>query len=79
MRVNQYFAVDVALHTPDGLPLGEPARLSVHSNAYGMVLFLITVSAGAVLTVLTGRRLWHRLRGQPDRADLAGPDSGGTS
>ena len=70
VRVNQYFVVDVALRTPDGLPLGEPARLSVHSNAYGMVLFLITVTAAAVLTALTARRLWHRFRGQPDRADL---------
>ncbi|MEO6792348.1 MAG: hypothetical protein ABI253_02890 [Mycobacterium sp.] len=73
VRVNQYFVVDVALQTPNGLRLGESARLSVHSNAYGMVLFLITMTATAVLTVLTGRRLWHRFRGQPDRADLDRP------
>ena len=54
-------------------------RLSVHSNAYGLVLFLITVTAGAVLTVLTGRRLWHRFRGQPDRADLDRPEPGGSA
>lgn len=78
VRVNQHFVVDVALHTPDGLPLGEPARLSVHSNAYGMVLFLITMTAAAALTVLTGRRLWHRFRGQPDRADLDRPDAQAT-
>lgn len=73
VRVNQHFVVDVALQTPAGLPLGESARLSVHSNAYGMVLFLITMTAAAALTVLTGRRLWHRFRGQPDRADLDRP------
>ena len=73
VRVNQHFVVDVALQTPDGLPLGESARLAVHSNAYGMVLFLITMTAAAVLAVLTGRRLWHRFRGQPDRADLDRP------
>lgn len=73
VRVNQHFVVDVALQTPDGLPLGESARLSVHSNAYGMVLFLITMTAAAALAVLTGRRLWHRFRGQPDRADLDRP------
>jgi hypothetical protein len=73
VRVNQHFVVDVALQTPGGLPLGEPARLAVHSNAYGMVLFLITMAAAAALTVLTGRRLWHRFRGQPDRADLDRP------
>jgi hypothetical protein len=71
---NQRVAVDVALQTPDGLPLGEPARLSVHSNAYGKVLFLITLTAAAVLAALAGRRLWHRFRGQPDPADRDRPD-----
>ncbi len=47
--------------------------MSVHSNAYGKVLFFITLSAGAVLVALAGRRLWHRFRGQPDRADLIPP------
>ena len=46
----------------------------MHSNAYGKVLFFITLSAGAVLVLLAGRRLWHRFRGQPDRADLDRPD-----
>jgi hypothetical protein len=27
-----------------------------------------------VLALLVGRRLWHRFRGQPDRADLDRPD-----
>jgi hypothetical protein len=74
MHFTQRVAVDVALRTADGLPLGEPVRLSVHSNAYGTVLFFITLSAGAVLVLLAGRRLWHRFRGQPDRADLDRPD-----
>lgn len=76
VRVNQHFVVDAALQTPNGMPLGESVRLSVHSNAYGMVLFLITMTAAAALTVLTGRRLWHRFRGQPDRADLPAPPPG---
>lgn len=70
VNVSQRMAVDVSLHTPDGLPLGDPVRLSVHSNAYGKLLFFITISAATVLFALTGRRLWHRFRGQPDRADL---------
>jgi Family of unknown function (DUF6049) len=74
VRFTQRVAVDVALRTANGLPLGEPVRLSVHSNAYGKVLFFITLSAGAVLVLLAGRRLWHRFRGQPDRADLDRPD-----
>ncbi len=73
VHFTQRVAVDVSLRTPDGLALGEPVRLSVHSNAYGKVLFFITLTAGAVLAVLTGRRLWHRFRGQPDRADLDRP------
>ncbi|MGV0714622.1 DUF6049 family protein [Mycolicibacterium sp. XJ662] len=74
VHFTQRVAVDVALRTADGLPLGEQVRLSVHSNAYGQVLFIITLSAAAVLVLLAGRRLWHRFRGQPDRADLDRPD-----
>lgn len=73
VHFTQRVAVDVSLRTPDGLPLGEPVRLSVHSNAYGKVLFFITLCAAVVLVVLTGRRLWHRFRGEPDRADLDRP------
>jgi hypothetical protein len=74
VHFTQRVAVDVALRTADGLPLGQPVRLSVHSNAYGQVLFFITLSAAVVLVLLAGRRLWHRFRGQPDRADLDRPD-----
>ncbi|MDF2584944.1 MAG: hypothetical protein K0R33_3587, partial [Mycobacterium sp.] len=63
----------VNLSTADGLPLGDPVRLSVHSNAYGKVLFFITLTGGAILALLVGRRLWHRFRGEPDRADLIPP------
>jgi hypothetical protein len=73
VHFTQRVAVDVSLRTPDGLALGEPVRLSLHSNAYGKVLFFITMCAAAVLVVLTGRRLWHRFRGEPDRADLDRP------
>jgi hypothetical protein len=74
VNFTQRVAVDVSLRTPDGLSLGEPARLSVHSNAYGKVLFAFTLSAAGVLVALAGRRLWHRFRGQPDPADLDRPD-----
>lgn len=73
VHFTQRVAVDVSLRTADGLPLGEPVRLSVHSNAYGKVLFIITLTGGAVLVLLVSRRLWHRFRGQPDRADLDRP------
>jgi hypothetical protein len=74
VHFTQRVAVDVILRTPDGLPLGDPVRLSVHSNAYGKLLFAITITAAAVLVMLAGRRLWHRFRGQPDPADLDRPD-----
>jgi hypothetical protein len=74
VHFTQRVAVDVALRTADGLTLGEPVRLSVHSNAYGKVLFFITLTGGVVLALLVGRRLWHRFRGQPDPADLDRPD-----
>jgi hypothetical protein len=74
VHFTQRVAVDVGLRTPDGLSLGESVRLSVHSNAYGKVLFFITLAAAAVLALLTGRRLWHRFRGQPDPADLDRPE-----
>ncbi len=70
VHLTQRVAVDVTLRTPDGLQLGEQVRLSVHSNAYGKLLFTITLIGGAVLVLLVGRRLYHRFRGQPDRADL---------
>jgi hypothetical protein len=77
VNFTQRVAIDVTLRTPDGTRLGEPVRLSVHSNAYGKVLFGITLTAAAVLVLLAGRRLWHRFRGQPDRADLDRPDPPG--
>ena len=73
VHVTQRAAVDVTLRTPDGVQLGEPVRLSVHSNAYGKLLFAITLAGGALLALLVGRRLYHRFRGQPDRADLDRP------
>ncbi|OBG64663.1 MULTISPECIES: hypothetical protein [unclassified Mycobacterium] len=77
VNFTQRVAIDVSLRTPDGLRLGDPVRLSVHSNAYGKVLFAITLTAAAVLVLLAGRRLWHRFRGQPDPADLDRPDPPG--
>lgn len=79
VHFTQRVAVDVTLRTPDGLQLGEPVRLSVHSNAYGKVLFAITLAGGTVLALLVGRRLYHRFRGQPDPADLDRPRRATTS
>lgn len=63
------FAVDVSLTTETGQQLGEPARLQVRSTAYGAATALATAGAAALLLALIARRLWHRFRGQADRAD----------
>ncbi len=59
----------VQLLAPDSTPLGEQVHISLHSNAYGMVIPVITGIFGALLLFLAGRRGWHRLRGQHDPAD----------
>ncbi len=66
--------VNIALVTSSGVAMGSPIDLSVHSNAYGKALFIITICAGVALVLLAGRRLWHRFRGEPDPADLDRPE-----
>ncbi len=71
---SEALTVTITLTTSTGVELGEPIRLSVHSNAYGKPLFWVTICAGAALVLLTARRLWHRFRGQPDPADVDRPE-----
>ncbi|WP_143690297.1 DUF6049 family protein [Williamsia sterculiae] len=66
--------VNMSLSTTTGVTLGSGVSLSVHSNAYGKPLFWITVVAGVLLVLLSGRRLWRRFRGRPDPADLDRPE-----
>ena len=66
-------AVQLSLRTTSDMSLGEPIQITVHSNAYGRPLFWITCAAGVLLVLLSGRRLWRRFRGQPDRADADRP------
>ncbi|WP_408014504.1 DUF6049 family protein [Rhodococcus spongiicola] len=61
--------VSFSLTTENGQNLGEQTSVTVRSNAYGQALAIITAGAGVLLLFLAGRRLWHRFRGQPDRAD----------
>ncbi|MFT3660628.1 MAG: DUF6049 family protein [Gordonia sp. (in: high G+C Gram-positive bacteria)] len=68
--------VKIALATSTGVALSEPVTLSIYSNAYGKPLFWITIAAAIALVLLTARRLWHRFRGQPDRADQDRPEPG---
>ncbi len=66
-------SVQLTLRSSSDMPLGAPISVSVHSNAYGKSLFWITCGVGALLVLLAGRRLWHRFRGRPDRADADRP------
>lgn len=63
------FAADVRLSTSTGLQLGVPSRVLVRSTAYGTATAAVAGGAAALLVLLVARRLWHRFRGQPDRAD----------
>ncbi|GAA2060157.1 DUF6049 family protein [Williamsia deligens] len=73
-RSSSSMTVNIALVTSSNVAVGSAIDLSVHSNAYGKPLFIITICAGVLLVLLAGRRLWHRFRGQPDPADLDRPE-----
>jgi hypothetical protein len=56
------FSVNVRLSTPGGTPLGEPARLELNSTSYGIISVAVTGTAGAVLVLLVGFRIFRRVR-----------------
>lgn len=61
------FTVEAAVRTPAGGLLGPPSRLRVRSTAYGTITGWLTAIAGALLVVLTARRVWRRVRGEQNR------------
>ncbi|CAL9662275.1 hypothetical protein SUDANB95_07037 [Actinosynnema sp. ALI-1.44] len=70
------FPVHVRLTTPDGVELGERARLEVSSSAYGTITVVITALAGALLVLLSARRIYRRARAAKSAAAVpstAGP------
>ncbi|MGW0038056.1 DUF6049 family protein [Gordonia sp. NPDC003376] len=71
---SEAITVTISMDTVTGVQLGSPITLSVHSNAYGKPLFIVTIIAAVVLILLTARRLWHRFRGEPDPADEDRPE-----
>ncbi|MGH3493124.1 MAG: DUF6049 family protein, partial [Sciscionella sp.] len=64
------FVVDARLVTAAGTPLGHAARLELVSSAYGAATIAITGTAFAALILLSGRRIYRRVRAA--RAD-SGP------
>jgi hypothetical protein len=56
------FSVIVALSTPGGTQLGNPARFELRSNQYGVVTLVLTIAGGVALVLLSGRQIYRRLR-----------------
>lgn len=71
------FAVDVGLSTDDGLSLGQQVRLELNSSAYGLTTLILTITAGVALLLLSGRRIFRRIRAARKRVDEVKPDGTG--
>ncbi|MQA60501.1 MAG: hypothetical protein GEU86_03205 [Actinophytocola sp.] len=56
------FTVDVSLSTPGGTVLGTPTRFRLASTEYGVITVIVTATAGGALLLLSGRRIYRRLR-----------------
>lgn len=56
------FPVNVRLTTPEGVALGDAVKLEVSSSAYGTITVIVTVIAAIALVLLSGRRIYKRVR-----------------
>lgn len=56
------FSVIVELTTPGGTELGTRARLELNSNEYGVITLVLTGGAAGALLLLSGRRIYRRIR-----------------
>jgi hypothetical protein len=54
--------LDARLTTPGGTPLGETVRLELNSTSYGIISVAVTGTAGAVLVLLVGVRIFRRIK-----------------
>lgn len=61
------FNVDVGLSTPGGTDLGTPVRFKLASTQYGLITVIVTATAAGALLLLSGRRIFRRVRAS--RAD----------
>lgn len=79
------FSVNVRLTTPDGVALGDTVKLEVSSSAYGTITVVITATAAIALVLLSGRRIYRRVRTAREAAAEAPqienvtPEKSGTS
>lgn len=66
------FSVDVALSTPGGTDLGEVTRFELASTEYGSITVIVTATAAGALLLLSGRRIYRRVRnGRAERGEAA--------
>lgn len=56
------FNVDVSIRTPGGTSLGTPTRFELASTEYGAITVIVTATAAGALLLLSGRRIYRRLR-----------------
>lgn len=56
------FSLNISAKALSGTELGPPTQLQVESNTYGLITKVITVVAGVLLFVLSGRRIIRRIR-----------------
>ncbi|NYH80806.1 hypothetical protein FHR84_004174 [Actinopolyspora biskrensis] len=70
------FTVDVTLRTEGGAKLGQTRRLRVDSNAYGTVPLILTITAAALLVLLSARRIVRRIRSRGNGSGDGGSTGG---
>lgn len=68
------FTVDLSLTAQSGTQFGDSKRLQVKSTAYGQLTIILTVTAGALLVVLSALRIIRRVRARTARGNADGSD-----
>lgn len=75
-----WLTTDVELSTPNGVQLGQPARLRLRSSAYGTITIIVTGTAFGLLVLLAGRRIYRRVRAaRSAQGRHTGPDEENSS
>jgi hypothetical protein len=64
-------SIYATVYTPGGTQLGQQARLELVSSAYGTIIVIVTAIAFGLLVLLSGRRIYRRVRAA--RANVPGP------
>jgi hypothetical protein len=68
------FSVFVTVRTPGGTQLGQQTRLELTSSAYGTIIVIVTAIAFALLVLLSGRRIYRKVRASHVAAANEQPD-----